>query len=393
MPLRSRLPLAVVSLLLAGAIYLPCVHLLFRPAASDLTAETGVAPLPAKLAAHQMQAWADRRILEADLAKMRPINAEWDLMGRSFLVWALGNMALRDDSRAPQALSVMDDILDETLRLERQNGMYFFLMSYARGRPWLQQPARSMFLDSEIALMLAVRCIVRPKPQYLDELGRRVEVMVRRMEASPSLSAESYPDECWTFCNTTALASARVSDHLLGADHSALVARWVEYAKVNLVDPATGLLISAYTLDGRMIYPPEGSSIWHVSHCLFLLDESFGRQQYELAKRHLAGEALGFGFAREWPAQHRGHMDVDSGLVVPGLGASVASSGLAFVAAGTYGDMDFLRRLATTLTFAGFPIEHDGALRYEAGNRVGDAVILYGLTVGPVWQKIKGRHP
>jgi len=393
MPLRKRFPLAVVSLLLAGALYLPCVHLVFRPAASDLVAETGVAPLPAKLAAHQMRAWADRQILEADLAKMRPINAEWDLMGRSFLVWALGNMALRDAAQMPQALDVMDGVLDETLRLERQNGMYFFLMPYARGKPWVQQPARSLFLDGEIALMLAVRCVVQPKPQYLDELGRRVEQMVRRMEASPSLSAESYPDECWTFCNTTALAAVRVSDYLLGTDHSTLVARWVEHAKTNLIDPATGLLISAYTLDGRMIYPPEGSSIWHVSHCLFLLDESFGRQQYELAKQHLASEAMGFGFAREWPAQHRGRMDVDSGLVVPGLDASAASSGLAFVAAGTYGDMDFLRRLATTLTFAAFPVEHDGALQYEAGNRVGDAVILYGLTVGPVWQKVKRGRP
>ena len=55
--------------------------------------------------------------------------------------------------------------------------------------------------------------------------------------------------------------------------------------------------------------------------------------------------------------------------------------------------MDFLRRLATTLTFAAFPVEHDGALQYEAGNRVGDAVILYGLTVGPVWQKVKRGRP
>jgi hypothetical protein len=82
-------------------------------------------------------------------------------------------------------------------------------------------------------------------------------------------------------------------------------------------------------------------------------------------------------------------MDVDSGLVVPGLGASVASSGLAYVAAGTYGDVDFLRRLTTTLRFAGLPIEEPGGLRYAAGNQVGDAVVLYGLTVGPVWKKVK----
>jgi len=51
--------------------------------------------------------------------------------------------------------------------------------------------------------------------------------------------------------------------------------------------------------------------------------------------------------------------------------------------------VDFLRRLTTTLRFAGLPIEEPGGLRYAAGNQVGDAVVLYGLTVGPVWKKVK----
>jgi hypothetical protein len=365
------------------------MHLLFRSGEAELVAETGVAPLPGKLAARQIRVWTNQRLLEGELAKMRSANAEWDFMGRSFLVWSLGNLSLRDPALAPKALEAMDRIIDETLRLEREKGMYFFLMPYARHKPWVQQPARSLFLDGEIALMLGVRCVVRPKDEYLDELRRRVAIMVPRMQDSPSLSAESYPDECWAFCNTTALAAVRVSDYLLGTDHSAFIARWVEYAKASLVDPSSGMLVSAYTLEGRTIYRPEGSSIWHASHCLFLLDESFGRRQYELAKKHLGRRVLGFGFAREWPSGQEDHMDVDSGLVVPGLGASVASSGLACVAAGTYGDVDFLRRLTTTVRFAGLPIEEDGGLRYAAGNQVGDAVVLYGLTVGPVWKKVK----
>lgn len=86
-------------------------------------------------------------------------------------------------------------------------------------------------------------------------------------------------------------------------------------------------------------------------------------------------------------------MDIDSGLVVPGLGASVASSGLAFVAAGTYGDVQFLRSLVTSVRFGGMPIEKEGGLRFAASNQVGDAVALYGLTVGPVWRKVKEPRP
>jgi hypothetical protein len=102
---------------------------------------------------------------------------------------------------------------------------------------------------------------------------------------------------------------------------------------------------------------------------------------------------MGFGFAREWPPGAQERMDVDSALVVPGLDASAASTGLAFLGAATYGDTAFLRRLATSVSFAGFPIEDDGRLRFAAGNQVGDAVVLYALTAGPVWRKVKeGRR-
>jgi hypothetical protein len=391
--LARRAFVAAVSLAAAAAVYLPCMHLVFRPSASELEGDGGLPPLARKLAERHMRLWTDPPLLERELAKMRAGNAEWDFMGRSFLVWSLANVSLEDEDFKRRALPVMDRIIDETLAAERERGMYFFLMPYAGDGPWVDEPPRSLFLDGEIALMLAARCVVADKPSYREELRRRVVFMVERMERSPSLSAESYPDECWTFCNVTALAAMRASDYLEGTDHSDLIRRWIDNAKANLVDPETGILVSAYTRSGRTIYPPEGSSIWYVTHCLALLDEPFARRQYALAKRHLAGSLLGFGYAREWPRGRGGRMDVDSGLVVPGIGASVASSGLAFVAAGTFKDTEFLRSLATTLVAAGFPVERDGGLRHAAGNQVGDAVVLYGLTVGPVWEKVReGRR-
>ena len=42
----------------------------------------------------------------------------------------------------------------------------------------------------------------------------------------------------------------------------------------------------------------------------------------------------------------------------------------------------------------GFP-ERDatGALRYAASNQVGDAVLLYSLTLGPLWAEVARRSP
>ena len=61
--------------------------------------------------------------------------------------------------------------------------------------------------------------------------------MVASMQESPVLSGESYPDECWMFCNSVALAAIRMADVLDGTDHSELLRRWVEMAKRKLTDP------------------------------------------------------------------------------------------------------------------------------------------------------------
>jgi hypothetical protein len=388
-----RMSISAVSLVLAAALWLPTMHLLFRPAVGNLFAKDGVAPLPRQLAAQHIFLWTDPDSRSRELAKMRAVNAEWDFMGRSFLVWSLANMALRDPPTQPEALSAIDAVIDETLAIERDRGMFTFMMSYGTARPFVQKPERSQFVDGEIALMLAMRCAVEDKPAYREALRQRVAIIVGRMESSPSLSAESYPDECWTFCNTVALAAIRMADWLDGTDHSDLSRRWVAYARSHLVDPETGLLISAYSLNGGCIYGPEGSSIWMATHCLALIDEPFAREQYALACRYMGGRVLGFGYAREWPRGTSDHMDVDSGLVVPGVGGSVASSGLAFVAAGQFGDADFARSLATSLYFAGFPSRDGDRLRFVAGNQVGDAVVLYGLSLGPMWNKVKGPRP
>ena len=163
---------------------------------------------------------------------MRKSNAEWDFMGRSFLVWALANMALREPNLKPECLSVIDQIIEETLKLEERKGIYHFLMPYAKVRPFVLKPARSQFLDGEIALMLAARRVIEEKGEYRILMQERVNVMIERMKQSPVLSAESYPDECWTFCNAVSLAAIRLSDYLDSADnHSDFLSRWVTTAR------------------------------------------------------------------------------------------------------------------------------------------------------------------
>lgn len=389
-----RVLLAFGSLAAGVLIWVFCLHFFYAPDVESCFRSTGLSFTACQLADRQLGLWTDPPLRAQEIARMRASNAEWDFMGRTFLVMALGDISLRDPARKDRCLGVIDQVIDETLRLEKEHGMHFFLMSYSRGVPYVVQPVRSLFVDGEIALMLGVRQMLARRDDYAPLLAQRIDLVVNRMEKGPVLSSESYPNECWLFCNTVALAAIRVSDFVDGRDHSEFCRRWVQTAKDKLVDPRTGLLISAYTLDGTPLQGPEGSSIWSACVCLRLVDEAFAQDQYERARRELIRGWAGFNYSREWPASWPDPPDVDSGLVVPGLRASPSASGLALIATSAFRDRDTFSRLAAALDLAGFPVTCDGGLKYAAGNQVGDAVILYAMVTGPLWQKVReGRSP
>ena len=381
--------MGIASLILATAVWLPLMHLVFEARFSEYYSDGGIAPKAKQLAAHQIGLWTGPPAEQHELDHNRASCAEWDLMSRTFLVLALTNMSLREPGQQEQYLEAADGIIDQTLQLEKDKGIYYFLMDYGRYGSFVNKPARSLFLDGEIALMLGARQMVKVRPDYAPLLAQRVDVIMDYMSRGGVLSAESYPDECWTFCNSVALAVMTISDVLDGRDHSEFAKKWLDTAKAKLIDPRTGLLYSSYTLNGRPKDGPEGSTIWMVSHCLQLVDEKFAKDQYERAKRELAREILGFGFAREWPPSWKGPRDIDAGQVVPIVQASPSSSGLAFVAAASFRDARFLKALTASLELGGFPAEQDGVLTFYACNTLGEAVLLYSMTAGPMWKKVK----
>jgi hypothetical protein len=323
---------------------------------------------------------------------MRKSNSEWDFMGRTFAELAFANLALRDPARSAAYLEAMDRIIDETIHLERERGIYYFLMDYARADAFKAKPPRSLFQDGEIALMLAARRLVRERDDLKPMLDERIRLIQAQMIQSPVLCGESYPDECWMFCNAVAVAAMRMADVLDGTDHSGFIRKWLDEVKARLVDRRTGLPVSSFRQDGTPIEGPEGSSLWMVIHCLKLVDAEFAGELYQRAKLELRGKFLGFGFAREWPRNWQGETDIDSGPVIPILDASVASSGLAILGAASFEDDEFLSELLTSLQFAGFPIEGKESLHFDAGSSLGDAVLLYGLAQGPLWREVQKRE-
>ncbi len=383
--LRGGLALALATLL-----WVPAVHLVFEGDAGP----EGRARTRASLMETQLAMVEDEALRRGALDRMRAANAEWDFMGRTFVVLSLANHALERPAERDRALAAMDLLIEETLALEAERGQDHFLMDYVHAGRFVDPSGRSVFVDGEIALMLAARQRVEPAERWRAPLAERVALVSAQMERGPMRSAESYPDECWTFCNTVALAAIRVSDAVTGEDHGALLSGWVDNARAHLVDAETGLLVSSFRHDGTHLDGPEGSSIFLAAHMLELVDPGFAREQYERARRHLGVSFAGFGWAREWPASWEGPADVDSGPVVPVVDASAGASGMALLGAAAFGDEVWLEELHTSLAFAAFPTHDEaGRLRFAASNLVGDAVLLYSLSLGPLWQRVGAAPP
>lgn len=381
--------LGIGAFALATIIWLPCVHLVFRKPVADFYQEKGISRKARQLAARQLELWTEPALRRTELKKMRSSNEEWDFMGRSFLVWSLVNMGLREPEAKDRYLPVIDQIIRETVSIEQRDGIFAFLMPYAKQRPYLVKPARSLFIDGEIALMMGARRMLQEESSYKQPMTERLRVIEQRMRANFLMAEESYPDECWTFDHAAALAAFKVADRLDGTDHAVLCRKWVDTAKSHLLHQATGLLVSSYQTDGTPLDGPEGSTIWMVAHCLQVVDPVFARDQYERARKELGRTTMGFGYGVEWPASWQGPRDIDSGAIIPVLEVSAGSSGMAFMAASSFQDWTFLQALATTLDMAAFPSLKQGRLKYCASNQVGDAAILYAAVLGPLWERTR----
>lgn len=391
MPLRCRCLLSLLSVAVATAVWLPSLRFVFRPGRDQFRSEVDVAPMARELARRHVDLWMQPKGGTADIDVMRVNNPEWDFMGRTFLVLSLANMCLHEPTLRHTYLPVIDRIIEDTDRIAQTKGIEYFLLGYATEAQFVQQPVRSIFVDGELALMMGARRFLAEHERFRERMRELVHITAERMAVGSVLSCESYPNECWTFCNTVALAAIRMQEVLDGEDHGQLLRDWVATAQRQLVHKETGLLCSSYTYDGQMLDGPEGSTIWTAAHCLQIVDEAFAEDQYRRAKSEIAHQHLGFGWAGEWPRSWVGPMDVDSGPVIPILDVGAGSSGQAFVAAASFGDTEYYRSLATTLMFAGFPQVRDGRMRFCASNQVGDAVLLYSTVAGPLWELIRER--
>lgn len=379
---------AVVCFAVASVLTLGSLKLGFRTSRKEVAA-----PLQQRLLAD----WeTPRRSGVDEEAQLDRVNPEWLLMSRMFTALTFANLAAERPEQRARYVTAIERIVRTTIAELDSGGTYRFLLPYAKRAPFVDEAGRSLFVDGEIALMLAaLELLDTVEGEVATSRAAAAELWVQRVreqiERGPALLGESYPNEAWMFCNAVALAAIRLHDLAQrdGDAHADLFARWVAHARKHFVDPRTGMLVSRLSYAGATEEGAEGSTIWLVADMLLLVDEDFAKEQYRLARRTLGQSLLGFAWSREWPSSHPSRDDIDSGPTIPIVGANAGASGLAIVGAKAFDDEPFLTGLLTSLQFAGFPT--DGGARYAAGNLVADTVIAYGTTTGPLWALARDR--
>lgn len=213
------------------------------------------------------------------------------------------------------------------------------------------------------------------------EWNRRItRALARRLEQSPTLLLQTYPNEHYPVDNAAVISSIALYDRGTGQPARDLVRQWMTRCRSRYVDPEWGLLIQAVYPDGAPLDGPRGSGTLLGAYFLAYADREFSRELYAAARRHLARSVLNFGLVREYPPGNWGLGDIDSGPVLLGFG--VSSTGFMIATTRIHGDFVYFRQLAGTAHLAGSPYRDNGRLNWLTGTPIGDA-ILFAMFTAP----------
>ena len=228
-------------------------------------------------------------------------------------------------------------------------------------------------------LAMGFHVLLDPDSPFAVLNDRISNALRRRVEKSPTLLIESYPHETYPVDNCAVIASIALNDRVHGEPRSGLVDAWIARCRERYVDPSSGLLYQSLDgYSGRPYGAPRGSGTTLGLYFLSYMDMPLTQDLYVAVKKQLSRTICGFGFMREYPAGLRGQGDIDSGLVIFGLGLS--PTGFALGGARICDDAKTFRALYATAHAAGAPFRSDDALHYVTGASLGDAILFAMLT-------------
>jgi hypothetical protein len=235
------------------------------------------------------------------------------------------------------------------------------------------------------ALPLALHETLRGGSRFTPHAEAILGALVRRIDASPSGLLETYPGETYPVDNAAALAAIALHHRARQEPTPAALARGLS-AMRRAIDPKSGLLVKAVTVEGAPRDAPRASSTALASYFLSFADGPLSRELFTALSRQFR-TVLGFGGILEVPHGSASRADIGSGPVFLGFG--VSASGFALGASRIHGDFDTFRALSATAHLFGAPLDEEGMRTYAFGGRLGDAILFAMLTARRDAQGVK----
>lgn len=295
---------------------------------------------------------------------------EWALYSCSMLTQALANISELYPEEREKSVATTDSLI----QIVKSD----YIRLYDKIR-WQEDPLESLEGESShvsylshLGWMITNYKRIGGFSKYDNLLDSVCETINRRILASPNLNLPTYPDEPIYIPD---MMVAIVALHKHGG-YDSTVNRWLEKAKTEWIDPATGLLVSFLQEDEEKM-PVKGS--YSALNCYYLTlldDKDFAKSQYECLKAHFRRGGLLPGLKEYHDRTPWLGLDIDAGPILFGL----SPSGTAFtIGSATYfGDSGYRSQLLRTAEIAGHTVSFGGKRHYLLGNLaiVGEAITL-----------------
>lgn len=301
---------------------------------------------------------------------------EWAMYSCSMLSAALVNISKLYPEERERSVKQIDRLIDIVMSPE---------LRYYDAARWNEDPFESweskkshMSYLSILAWMISGYKAVGGDDKYDDLYYQICKTLVLRMEQSPTLNLQTYPNEP-VYVPDMLVTIVALSNYSKQMDdiYKPTVEAWVNRAKTEWIDKDTGMLKSFLSYDGGdMPSPIKGSYSALICYYLTFVDVDFAKEQYELLKKHFYQRRPFVGIREYYDRSFSFGMDMDAGPILFNL--SPTGTAFAIGPATFFVDTAYRKQLLRTAEIAGSTIRGWNTNHYLLANLalVGEAITL-----------------
>ncbi|MDB6065493.1 MAG: hypothetical protein JWR26_1701 [Pedosphaera sp.] len=328
---------------------------------------------------HGMETWISTSLKQDTFTSgFEQINGEWLFGSYMMAGMGFGQTALEHPKWKARHIELMAVCIEKLLSREARS---FDLKS------WKRDPIDSLETTDQhgsylgyLNLLLSFHRLLDPASKYSKLNDQITAALVERIEKSPGLLLQSYPDQVYPVDNCAVIGSIGLYDRATGKSHGDLIERWIAKCRENYIHPQTGLFYQAVDYStGSALDNPRGSGTCFGIYFLSFADRAFAKSLFDSVKVQLADTLFGFGVVREYPKSIRsGGASVDSGPIVFGYGMSPTAFSIG--CSRLFGDAKFYGQLYGTAYLVGAPLDRKDRKNFIMGGSIGDAILFAMLT-------------